>query len=437
MPNKNLNIVPEPKQETIGIIGGGVSGLTIALALSDAGYLVTIIDSLDSLLKGTSSRHSYREHLGFHYPGDPSGKTARACIEGAIAFEQSFPGFTSQKNGWYNMLVKEAVEADLNHGVNRGSLIDEEEFIRYCDTVCDIYREVIKESPEKALFGLPQDLYRIVPATDYQHLINDSRVSFCIESKERVIDSARFGAYLCEEIAKRDNIVLLLAHNVVGVEQQDGGFTLTLKTENQLRHAWFNQVVNAAWTGGPYLDSLIGAKQPKSTLRLRYITHVSLPPELANEASMFFSLGEYGNYTNLGVDAEGGAEGALFYVPVSDAAKTEHYHLPEQWQYLLKNGLDWEQQVTLGKKIINGLAEFVPSLSKSRIKQTKVASVITQGDVDINNIDSDIHRRDEAGVRMIVEGWHSVNVAKLTYCVTVMQQVVRSVSRISSTNYNP
>ena len=70
----------------VAVLGGGLQGCCIALALADRGEQVVLFDRNSSILSRTAVANEGKIHLGWMYAADPSLRTARAMIEGALAF---------------------------------------------------------------------------------------------------------------------------------------------------------------------------------------------------------------------------------------------------------------------------------------------------------------------------------------------------------------
>jgi glycine/D-amino acid oxidase-like deaminating enzyme len=73
-----------PREMTI--IGGGIQGTTLALALAGRGVSSLIVEKEDRLLSQASLRNEGKLHLGFVYALDPTGLTTGAMVEGALTF---------------------------------------------------------------------------------------------------------------------------------------------------------------------------------------------------------------------------------------------------------------------------------------------------------------------------------------------------------------
>ena len=79
----------------VGVLGGGLQGCCIALALAERGLEVTLFERNDTLLSRTAVANEGKIHLGYMYAGDSTLSTARTMMIGAFAFspffEQTYP----------------------------------------------------------------------------------------------------------------------------------------------------------------------------------------------------------------------------------------------------------------------------------------------------------------------------------------------------------
>jgi glycine/D-amino acid oxidase-like deaminating enzyme len=74
----------------VGVLGGGLQGCCIALALAERGLRVTLFDRNDALLSRTAVANEGKIHLGYMYAGDPTFSTAKTMMTGAFAFAPFF-----------------------------------------------------------------------------------------------------------------------------------------------------------------------------------------------------------------------------------------------------------------------------------------------------------------------------------------------------------
>ena len=72
------------------VLGGGLQGCCVALALAERGIDVTLFDRNDQLLSRAAVANEGKIHLGYMYANDPSYSTARMMMQGALAFAPFF-----------------------------------------------------------------------------------------------------------------------------------------------------------------------------------------------------------------------------------------------------------------------------------------------------------------------------------------------------------
>src|SRR4029077_2484508 len=70
----------------VGVLGGGLQGCSIALALADRGVKVTLFDKNNTLLSRAAAANEGKIHLGYMYAGDPTLSTAKMMMLGALSF---------------------------------------------------------------------------------------------------------------------------------------------------------------------------------------------------------------------------------------------------------------------------------------------------------------------------------------------------------------
>lgn len=75
---------------SVGVVGGGIFGVTAAWEIAVAGFAVTLYEKRDDILGGTTSNSFFRVHRGYHYPRDFA--TAIETRDGFQSFAETFSG---------------------------------------------------------------------------------------------------------------------------------------------------------------------------------------------------------------------------------------------------------------------------------------------------------------------------------------------------------
>src|ERR1700694_5439050 len=119
----------------VAVLGGGLQGCCIALALADRGAKVALFDKNESLLSRAAIANEGKIHLGYMYAGDPSLSTARMMMQGALAFAPFFTRYLGLA------LDRMTVSIPAVYLVHRDSQRGPEEIARYLAAVHELVRE--------------------------------------------------------------------------------------------------------------------------------------------------------------------------------------------------------------------------------------------------------------------------------------------------------
>lgn len=204
-------------QDTI-IIGGGIHGITAALALAETNANVTVIDKRHKLLQGTSGATHNRAHMGYHYPR--SIKTAEECLQGLNYFQEKYPKALYYPKKAYYLIAK------------KDSKTTTEDYIRFCDSLKLDYKLVW---PSNKLVSK-------------EHL--DS--SFCVP--EPCFNLRILNQLLERKISQKKVTVVNNATVVDLVPKKDGLYKVAIISENIRKDLKANIVINATYA---YSNSIL------------------------------------------------------------------------------------------------------------------------------------------------------------------------------------
>jgi hypothetical protein len=237
---RQLVRIAEQAPKTVAVIGGGIFGITSALAIARKGYPVVIFEKEQDLIQGASLVNQCRVHMGYHYPRDI--KTAGDSLDAKAHFEKRFAPAIRQIDNYY-LVAKE------------GSLTSARRYAAFCQKIGLPYAVswprgvvIIKEKIEKS-FKVP----------------------------ETIFDAHKVRDLLRGELLQADMVARLTSARVVGLKRERAGFTLSYQHNGHVRKARFAAVVSAAYAGANVVNKLVGLPLAHYQYELCEMPVVSLP----------------------------------------------------------------------------------------------------------------------------------------------------------------
>src|SRR5947207_1776436 len=119
----------------IGVLGGGLQGCCVALALAERGAEVILFDKNDMLLSRTAVANEGKIHLGYMYAGDPTLSTAKVMMAGALSFAPFLESYLCKPARSFS------VSNPAAYVVHRDSQRGAEEVCAYLNTVHALINE--------------------------------------------------------------------------------------------------------------------------------------------------------------------------------------------------------------------------------------------------------------------------------------------------------
>jgi glycine/D-amino acid oxidase-like deaminating enzyme len=387
----------------VAVLGGGLQGCFVALALADRGVRVSIIDRNHSLMTRTAIANEGKIHLGYMYCADPSLATARMMMRGALEFAP----FVARYVG----LEPERMPASTPtiYVVHRDSLCPIERISAYFTAV----HEAISDAADgraRAYFGI--DLRpppRPWPASECEAEFDRTMTVGAFETPEISIDPVALAGAVAERVTADPQIECLLNRTVLAVEDiHDRPIVVSNGAEGPTRDR-YDHVVNALWGGRLAIDATLGFKPHRPWLnRFRYGIRARPRPNRRQPPSVTIVLGAFGEVVNC-------TDGSLYlmWYPSVLVATSDGLVPPDLPMYP-----EEPLRSDLLRGTIRGLAGIVTSLRG--IEPDEFSSVSIRGGVivawgssDISDPESELHRRFEIGVTSAGR-YHSIDPGKLT-----------------------
>lgn len=397
----------------ITIIGGGIAGCTTALELAKQGHEVVILERDSDILRGTSARTPGRMGLGYHYF---DSQTAKFYMEHTVDFMRQYS----------DCFLGREEEKHLRDGryfIVNDSLIPTQEIMANYDEISLHFEEICQADSTNKIFGSSTHLHRALHQREFEQDVDTSRISYAIETRERLLDWKKFEARLKTEIATEKNIKIKSGFKVCDAAMSEvGGFVL--EAEDGAKESG-DFVINCTWQNIEFINEKLGIgdahfkrEDPKQcvTSRLKLLAEVELPEGLHERPSMFFCAGPHAMFSNLG-----NGIGRITFAPITNFGTTTESKMPnsaeqpfERW---LTQGLSAEEIEFYGKKIVEGVSQYIPQMAQAKVRNVIAGIVKSKGAVNIHDKDSPFHKRDYDGVEEDQIGWNTNAAMKLFYCL--------------------
>lgn len=386
----------------VAVLGGGLQGCCIALALADRGASVALFDKNESLLSRAAVANEGKIHLGYMYAGDQSLSTARTMMQGALAFA---PFFTRYLGLAPDRMI---VSIPAAYVVHRDSQRSPEEISGYLAAVHRLVREAAARRPD-AYFGIDLSAApREWTPAERDAELNSDIAPAAFDSPEVAINPMELARALSDRIAATARIELRLGHMVRSVGQDaDRAGVMSDGPQGAVRD-YYDHVVNALWDGRLKIDATLGHHPNRPWLhRLKYGISFRRP-DVGRGRSATVVLGPFGEV----VSYRDGLTYLTWYPECLQGISSELS--PPEWVTYPTEPL--RSRILTGT--LAALSDIMPSLRDLDPNElsdvcVKGGVIVAWGRTDIDDPQSELHRRFEIGVTSAGR-FHSVDPGKLT-----------------------
>ncbi len=408
----------------VGILGGGLQGSCIAIALAKRNVDVTIFDRNERLLTRAAVANEGKVHLGYMYAGDPSLRTARAMIHGALSFS---PFLLNYLDLAPERFVFSTPATYVVHRESQKSVDEVEAYLKA------VHRLILEHTGSAgAYFGrdLSEPIRRWTPGELQTHF-SDEHILAAFSSPEIAINPVVLADAIRAKIDSLPNIDVLTNHNVTAVKEENT-MTVESTTEGVVARHSFDHVVNALWDGRIAMDASRGYRPGRPWIhRLKYGVDISGVSDRHPIVSITIVMGPFGeivNYSNGSV--------YLTWYPSCLRGRTGDV-LPPHWpihpQEPLRSEILWGTYEALSA-IHPALAEVDNELVDRSV--VRGGPIVAWGQTDIDDPQSELHRRFEIGVTSMGK-YHSVDPGKLTAAPYFAEQCAEAIAGPLPTGRTP
>jgi glycine/D-amino acid oxidase-like deaminating enzyme len=387
----------------VGVLGGGLQGCCVALALAERAVKVTLFDKNDALLSRAAVANEGKIHLGYMYAGDPTLSTAKIMMAGAL----TFAAFLERHLGL--PADSFAVSVPATYVVHRDSQRTTEDICAYLETVHTLINEAA-QGKKQAYFGRELGVpLQPWSAAEIAANFDPEVVLAAVATPEIAINPLVLARTIQECITAHPLIEVRCNRTIVGAEQERNGVCVISKGQDEFSRDRYDHVVNALWDGRLELNEVLGFRANRHWLhRLKYGVSFRLPSNVPPPPSATFVLGPFGEVVTYG-------DGLIYLTWYPECLQAISTAVTPP---------DWETYPPepLRSRIIRGtfraLSEIVAPLRELDAERlpdvgVKGGAIVAWGKTDIYDPASELHRRFEIGVTS--EGrFHSVDPGKLT-----------------------
>jgi glycine/D-amino acid oxidase-like deaminating enzyme len=387
----------------VGVLGGGLQGCCVALALCEREVEVVLFDKNDALLSRTAVANEGKIHLGYMYAGDPTLSTAKTMMTGAL----SFAPFLERYLGWPTRSFSVSVPA--SYVVHRKSQQRAEDVYAYLRTVHALINEAA-EGRNQSYFG--RDLsapLRSWTAAEKEAEFDPTTALAVFSTPEIAINPIELAQRVRECVASLPHIEVRCSRTIVGALEERDGIQVLSEGRDGLSRDRFDHVVNALWDGRLGLNEAMGFRANRPWLhRLKYGVSFRLPRDVRPPPSATFVLGPFGEVVTYG-------DGLIYltwYPECLQAISTDV--TPPHWATHPPEPL--RSRILAGTfRALSGIVTSLRNLNAEGLLEAGVkgGAITAWGKTDIYDPASELHRRYEIGVTSNGR-FHSVDPGKLT-----------------------
>ncbi|MEM8993486.1 MAG: FAD-dependent oxidoreductase [Acidobacteriota bacterium] len=371
----------------VAVLGAGLQGACVSLALARRGYAVRLYDRRPKLIAGASANQEGKLHLGFVYAADPSLGTARAMIEGALAFAPAVEHLVGGGLDWESHL-----SARFRCIVHRDSTLTVDAHRRHFSALQTLYEELV-DAPALPELGAsylgrrPRRIWTDRPSLDGAP---PSRALASFPTEEVSIEPGFLHGVIERAIRDRPSIRLCLGRRVLGVEPRGDGFWVDGEgagPDGEPFRDAVDAVINCLWEGRRAVDRSLGLDDDGPWVtRVKY--GLLFEGVLENPVSCVLTHGPFGDVVSWPQLRRVYAS----WYPACRVALTAG-ELPRTWEDALDGRHDPKR---LGEIVAETRAEldpFTPGLRDLRLLRPLAGAIVARGSTDIDRPRSELHRR--------------------------------------------
>jgi FAD dependent oxidoreductase len=368
------------------------------MELAARGIAVDLIEATPTLMDGASRHNEGKIHLGYVYANDPTFRTAELMSRGATRFAPLM-------RRWLGPSFDEVpTSSRFNYAVHRNSLLTATQLE---DAYIAISKRIRRVTEDGSYFGIVDPhLVERLPGSDPRY---GSVIEATFSTQEVAINPGPLADLITKTISDSDGIRVLTDATVTSVDALSRRLEVSVGDETGSFLGPYDHVVNCAWGGRPALDVTAGLRVEGAwTFRMKYFLLAVAPSGTAPLPSTTVVLGPFGDVVDYG-----GGEHYLSWYPSGRLGWSTQL-IPPSWPMRPSA----QEAVEVATATLRHLESVVPGINVFTTEigdslDVRGGLIYARGDTDVNDPDSEFHRRSDVGLRSVGE-YHSVDTGKFT-----------------------
>lgn len=278
----------------VAVLGGGLAGCCVALALANRRVRVDLIERAPALMGAASLQNEGKLHLGYVYAADPDSRTHKLMALGSLCFLPILKGLA----GIDPRVVRRSVP--FVYGVPTDSQLTIESIRGHFERVDQAVARLLSQDPQ-AMLAAGWRPSRQMSEREFSESFDTSAIQSAIETQEYSVDTAQLADLVSTAVRRHPMIDICSSTSVESAEMTAGEtYLVTLREGQEVRKRLYPVVVNCLWSDRLRIDASVGLASPQPWL-MRYKAAITLRRGKSRWSplpSATFILGPYGDMVN-------------------------------------------------------------------------------------------------------------------------------------------
>lgn len=375
------------------VLGAGLQGSLIALALAERGASVTLVEQADLPMTAASLINEGKIHLGYVYAKDAADRTALLMARGAGCFAGVLGRYADLSG------LSGALSAPFTYLVMEDSLLPPDAL---AGQYAKMDQQIARHCGDYLGVGAPAPARRVA--------WNAPGVAAAFSTHERSVDPAFLARRIRASLSVHPRIEFLNRTCVTRLIRGSAGAP-DVETDRFGRLGPFDHLVNATWSDRLRLDACLGLTPDRPWLFRRKIGHfVTATRALPDIATVTLVLGAYGDV----VSFDAGRRFFVSWYPTGCIARSDAIAPGSDW----RRGIAPETGAASFRSALDHLGPVVAGVDRlaDRVghRHSEAGVIFSWGAGEVDRQRTELHQRFDVGPVTHFGCYHTVDTGKLT-----------------------